>query len=475
MSQSTGSITARVPVPAATAADPSFPAPILALSDEVIIHFLTYLNHQELATCGLVCWQWRELSLDDFLWKDLFKSRFPLRNPSEIPNFRKAYQDQFLLHHNFANGVYASHILAGHRATIKSLVPTADGKHLFSGSFDNTIKRWDLETRKCLNITTYGGPKKTLACTEKELFSAGTYDSPIAIWDLETREYITTLRGHEGAICSMTVADEHLFSAFSDNTIEVWNLKTRQCVHTFETGHTYSYHCIAVANGELFAAYDYDKTIKVWDLKTYECTHTFEEHTDPISSLVAYDRYLLSASSDKTIKLWDLQARKCIHTFEGHAVQVLSIAISDGKLFSGSADGTIKIWDLKTYECLHTLTGNPGAPLRIAATHGKLFATFDDLLTNNKTIRMWDFNASHRAIFEEIAGQFTIDAAEAMDRFSRMPQRERNEVYAALDEMLKDSFDADYPNRGEHAFHDQAGLSSTPEQKAQAIRKYLAG
>ena len=44
--------------------------------------------------------------------------------------------------------------------------------------------------------------------------------------------------------------------------------------------------------------------IQLWDLDTFECTMTLNAHTDAVTSLICWDRYLLSGSSDCTIKIW---------------------------------------------------------------------------------------------------------------------------------------------------------------------------
>jgi len=64
------------------------------------------------------------------------------------------------------------------------------------------------------------------------------------------------------------------------------------------------------------------------------------------------------------------------------------------------------------------------------------------------------------------------DATE-MDRFKRMPKRERNEIYGELYEILK-PLKNDYFGSAEHAFHNEHGQSSTLQQKAQAIQNHLA-
>ncbi len=455
-----------VPVTLGTSTEPSSPAPIHALPDEVMIHIFSGLNAQELTTCSSVCKEWRELSQDNVLWKRLFNSIFPTCNSAGIENFKKAYHDQLALYSNFANGVYASHTLTGHADGVNSLA-VADGK-LFSGSSDGTIKVWDLETNRCLyTLTGHADGVRSLAVADGKLFS-GSSDCTIKVWgDLETNRCLYTLTGHANWVFCLAVADGKLFSGSSDGTIKVWDLETNRCLYTL-TGHANWVFCLAVADGKLFSG-SYDGTIKVWgDLETNRCLYTLTGHADGVRSLAVADGKLFSGSSDGTIKVWDLETNRCLYTLTGHADGVRSLAVADGKLFSGSSDCTIKVWgDLETNRCLYTLTGHADGVRSLAVADGKLFSGSYD-----RTIKVWDFKTSNDAIFEEIAGQFQSGVPTAMDRFSRMPAKEKNKVYGELYEILK-PFSNEYFGCAEHAFQDQHGLTSTPQQKALAIRNYL--
>jgi WD40 repeat protein len=42
--------------------------------------------------------------------------------------------------------------LTGHSGSVYSVAYSPDGKHLVSGSYDNTVKVWDAQTRKEVNV-----------------------------------------------------------------------------------------------------------------------------------------------------------------------------------------------------------------------------------------------------------------------------------------------------------------------------------
>ena len=99
--------------------------------------------------------------------------------------------------------------------------------------------------------------------------------------------------------------------------------------------------------------------------------------------------------------------------------------------------------------------------------------------TSDGMIKILDFHASRKRIFQELADKFAkmdeYDIPErmmVMARFLKMPKKERAEIYGELYQMLK-PFPNDSIECGEFAFHDQRGLRSTDQQKAQAITNYL--
>ncbi|KAK3045160.1 hypothetical protein LTS18_014430, partial [Coniosporium uncinatum] len=60
----------------------------------------------------------------------------------------------------------------------------------------------------------------------------GSYDSTIKIWDIETGEEIRTLIGHDAGVRCLQFSDTCLVSGSLDNTIKIWDWRTGQCKRT---------------------------------------------------------------------------------------------------------------------------------------------------------------------------------------------------------------------------------------------------
>ena len=119
-------------------------------------------------------------------------------------------------------------LVGAHEDAVTSLALSADGKRLFSGSHDKTIKVWDLEAGKeTLTLRGHTDAVSSLALSAdgKRLFS-GSCDQTIKVWDLEAGKETLTLRGHTGGVSSLALSADgkRLFSGSCDQTIKVWDL-----------------------------------------------------------------------------------------------------------------------------------------------------------------------------------------------------------------------------------------------------------
>ncbi|MCA2689081.1 MAG: hypothetical protein IM467_09265, partial [Microcystis sp. M137S2] len=110
-----------------------------------------------------------------------------------------------------------------------------DGKTLVSGSWDNTIKLWNVETGQ--EIRTLKGHDSVVSSVNfspdgKTLVSSA--DKTIKLWDVETGQEIRTLKGHDDSVYSVNFSSDGktLVSGSEDNTIKLWNVETGQEILT---------------------------------------------------------------------------------------------------------------------------------------------------------------------------------------------------------------------------------------------------
>lgn len=221
--------------------------------------------------------------------------------------------------------------LYGHEADIGAIAISPDKKTLASGSQDKTIKLWNLETGKLIctfgNLLTWGAHKETVSSLafspdQQTLISggsdsslksliSGSFDGTIKLWNLQTRDKPRTVKTSLGVKAIAISRDgQFLASTNWDGKVRLWHINTGDVLHTLE-GHSYSVNCFTFSpDGRILAsAGSYDKTILLWNVQTGGLLHTLTGHDNAVSCLAfSWDgQTLISGSEDKTIKVWGVQ------------------------------------------------------------------------------------------------------------------------------------------------------------------------
>lgn len=284
--------------------------------------------------------------------------------------------------------------LSAHSQPVWSIAISANGQILASGSQDNTIKVWALNSEK--PIYTLLGHKDTVRSlaisADGRILASGSGDSTVKLWNLQTGKLFGTLRGHYNPVWSiaMTRDGQTLVSACEDGTLNIWNLRTG-ALQEIKSAHSSRIFSVAISPDEqTLATGSKDKTIKIWHLPTGKLMRTINGHNDAVRDVLfnPNGKELVSASWDKTIKTWDLPTGKQLLTLEGHTGRIVTLAFSaNGQtLASASIDKTIKLWDIQTGKMLQNLPGHSDWVLSLVSdpTGQTLVSSSKD-----KTIKIW--------------------------------------------------------------------------------------
>ncbi|MFB2804324.1 hypothetical protein [Microcystis sp. BLCC-F209] len=292
--------------------------------------------------------------------------------------------------------------LDGHNGSVNSVSFSPDGKTLATGSSDNTIKLWDVETGK--EIRTLSGHNgyargednhisSVSFSSDGKTLTSGSNDDTIILWNVETGEEIRTLSGHNGSVNSVSFSPDGktLATGSRDKTIKLWNVETGQKIRTL-SGHKWSVNSVSFSrDGKTLASGSSDNTIKLWNVETGEEIRTLSWHNREVNSVSfsSDGKTLATGSEDTTIKLWDVETGKGIRTLSGHNGSVYSVSFSnDGKtLASGGWDNTIKLWNVETGQEIRTLSGHNGFVESVSfSSDGKTLASG----SRDKTIKLWN-------------------------------------------------------------------------------------
>ncbi len=101
-----------------------------------------------------------------------------------------------------------------------------------------------------------------------KILASGSWDHTVKLWDMATGREIHTLSGHTSWVNSVAFAPDGktLASGSLDYTAKLWDVATGKEIGTL-SGHTASVFSVAFApDGKTLASGSWDHTVKLWDL-----------------------------------------------------------------------------------------------------------------------------------------------------------------------------------------------------------------
>jgi WD40 repeat protein len=301
-------------------------------------------------------------------------------------------------------------VLKGHTDEVNCVAVTSDGKRAVSGSSDNTLKVWDLESGRCLatlgpHFRSVMGSIMGVAVTPdaREVVSA-LEGGNIRVWNLESGERARLNAGSAAWGVRVTPDGKRIVSGSREGLLKVWDLGSGEHLADLK-GHKDSVGAWSIAitpDGKKVVSGSWDGILKVWDMESYECLATFEGHAGNVfgAEITPDGKKVVSGSKDGTLKVWDMESGRCIATFEGHAGWVYGVAVTpDGRrAVSASEDKTVRVWDLGTGKCIDILEGHTLPVYDVAVTPDGRRAVSASIDT---TVRVWDLPAYDEKQIEE--------------------------------------------------------------------------
>ncbi len=262
--------------------------------------------------------------------------------------------------------------LEGHIGPVQAVAVTRDGR-IVSGSWDNTIRVWDLNNGRLLR-TLQGHTDRVydLTVTTDGWIISASEDTTVKVWDLRSGQLLRTLKSDTG-VCSVVVTPDHqVVSGCMNGTIKVWNLQSGRLLRTL-TGHKSAVLAVVPTGDGRIVSGAMDCTIKVWELESGRLLRTLAGHTDIVQAItLTGDDRIVSGAFDGTIMVWELESGRLLRTLStlrGRTKAVgAKVLTGDGRIISGSIDG-IGVWDLEDGRLLRSfLGGHVGVVAAVALT-----------------------------------------------------------------------------------------------------------
>jgi F-box and WD-40 domain protein MET30 len=357
---------------------------------------------------------------------DYFSRKTLYRRP-----WKDVYKDRFKVGTNWKYGRCTTKIFKGHTNGVMCL--QFDDNILVTGSYDATIKIWDINTGR--EIRTLHGHQSGIRCIQFDdtKLISGSMDRTVKVWNWRTGECLKTFPGHRGGVITLHFDSNILATGSVDKTVKIWNFKDNS---TFRLpGHTDWVNAVKIDSPSrtFFSASD-DCTIRLWDLDTQTTIRSYEGHVGQVQQVLplphefefeendasladdsssttsqdvpstppitdtnnttwpfGYDRpppprYMLTSALDSTIRLWEVSTGRCLRTFFGHVEGVWALAADTLRVVTGAEDRMVKVWDPRTGKCERTFTGHAGPVTCVGLSDSRMCTGSEDC-----EVRMYSF------------------------------------------------------------------------------------
>ncbi|KAG1800320.1 uncharacterized protein HD556DRAFT_1439176 [Suillus plorans] len=283
----------------------------------------------------------------------------------------------------------------GHEKGITAVAVFPDKRRMVTGSYDTTVRLWDLKTGVVLKKME--GHRnwvwKLAVSRDGQVIASGDTSGEVIVWHGETGELLTKIKAHSYYISSLDFSPDGTVLATGslfDEMTKLWNTKTWQlqgdpiecqfvnCVRYSPSGELLAIatnHDIQIYNSGtrkrvkpfkghkssnfslawtpdgtrlLTGSMNDDPTIREWDTTTWkQVGDPWTGHTDQINTIAIHPAGTLvaSASRDIHVRLWQLSDRQTIAVFEHSSITTcVTFSVDGNHIFSGDKDRMISEW-----------------------------------------------------------------------------------------------------------------------------------
>ncbi|ETO36438.1 hypothetical protein RFI_00624 [Reticulomyxa filosa] len=305
------------------------------------------------------------------------------------------YATTFFMLDTFCSSSKVFKIFTGHTDFVNSIdYFTLDGDQLLcSGSDDKTVRVWNIETNKQIQLCSYSNWVSCVIFSQyhyhnyrRNVICSSLGDNTIQFWDIKYNQQFQIFDEHTDGVSGIEFSSfnggRYLCSGSFDNTICLWDVETSKSLYIFN-GHEGGVWCVSISplqsnnndninnksnnigviggNGYTICSGSWVELFVYGILKQQNnyCLRSVKYGSNELGNIGGANT-ILSGSSDQSVRLWDIRSGQQIQVFNGHKNYVYDVeyspfviknnidAVCSNVICSGSRDNTIRFWDIRS-------------------------------------------------------------------------------------------------------------------------------
>ncbi len=262
-------------------------------------------------------------------------------------------------------------VFEGHTDAVQDGFFTPGGQTILSRSDDGIFRLWDVHTGEILETIhkTFSpmNPGWNVIAPDGQTMLFVPFEGEMRLLDSQTDMTIRVFKGTWGTAASVVFFPDGqtILEGVKDGTLRLWDVQTGELLRVFETEDVGSADCVAVSpDGRLAVSCSRgDNALHVWDIQTGAHLQVFRGHTTWITGVTFTpdDRGVLSSAwNDDALYLWDVQTGEVLQEFKGHS-EVWDVAFAPDEhtiAACGQVADAMRLWDIQTGDIRQVFAGN---------------------------------------------------------------------------------------------------------------------
>lgn len=285
----------------------------------------------------------------------------------------------------------------GHAGFVTTVAFSPDEKLLASGSYDTTVKLWDLATG--IELRTLKGHQESVGAVafspDGRTIASASGDGIVNLWDVSsgTKRVLNHIKLFDTIAPDLKIAfseDANRLLLDVTGTIVIWDIPTRRQRHRIEGASAISRDWKLIASQK-------DDTIEIRRVDSKRVIHKLKVQWQADSINFSPDGKLLAlGDSDMTVKIWSVMSGEIIWALHEPSNLVVNTTFSrDSKTLAAFSSEQAVLWDLATGKEIRSIK-NPDGELRAAAFSPNLdvIAAWNDSKFGGPNLQLWDFEGT---------------------------------------------------------------------------------